>query len=87
MLVSHGKPHRSFLPSDPPTCGITGCTNQPVGGFEEFVEPTAKPGGALLPGVRLYWCRRHQFQLEARTVVKPGRRLSGGEIDIVPAPG
>jgi hypothetical protein len=62
--------------------------NQPIGGFEEFIEGTSGESGArLLPGIRLYWCRRHQFQLEARTVVKPGRRLSADDVDAVPAPG
>ena len=87
MLVSHRKPLRSFLPAGPPACGIAGCINQPIGGFEEFVDdPSAAPGGALLPGVRLFWCRRHQFQLEARTVIKPGRRLSASDVDALPGP-
>ncbi|MGC2582645.1 MAG: hypothetical protein WA399_11145, partial [Acidobacteriaceae bacterium] len=72
MLISPGKPLRSFVSAGPPACGIAGCVNQPVGGFEEFVDgPSSEPGAAPLPGVRLFWCRRHQFQLEARTVVKP----------------
>ncbi len=82
MLVSNRKPLRSFVPARPPTCGISGCINQPVGGFEEFVDdPSGHPGSPLLPGLHLYWCRRHQFQLEARTVIKPGRRLSGDDVD------
>ncbi|MGA8531727.1 MAG: hypothetical protein WB622_18545 [Acidobacteriaceae bacterium] len=56
--------------------------SQPIGGFEELIENLSGEAGApLLPGVRLYWCRRHQLQLEARTVVKPGRRLSAADID------
>lgn len=65
MLVSHRKPLRSFLSADPPTCGILGCTHQPVGGFEELVDGPRDAAAALLPGIRLYWCRRHQFLLEA----------------------
>ena len=88
MQVAHRNPLRSFVISGPPACGITGCLNQPVGGFEEFVEDTsAHPGSPLLPGIRLYWCRRHQFQLEARTVVKPGRRLSASDVDAISLPG
>lgn len=88
MLVSHRKPQRSFLPSGPPFCGIAGCINQPIGGFEEFIgNPSGDPGAALLPGIKLYWCRRHQFQLEARTVVKPGRRLSADDVDALPIAG
>jgi hypothetical protein len=82
MLVSRTKPLRSFVSSGPPACGIDGCINQPTGGFEESIEEVSGgPAAALLPGIRLFWCRRHQFQLEARTIVKPGRRISGGEID------
>lgn len=82
MLASRRKPVRPVLPGRPPACGIAGCTHQPIGGFEEFIEDlTSPPGAALQPGVPLYWCRRHQFQLEARTVVKPGRRLSAADID------
>jgi hypothetical protein len=82
MLVSHRKPLRSFVPAGPPACGIAGCINQPIGGFEEFVEnASGDPGATLVPGIHLYWCRRHQFQLEARTVIKPGRRLSGDDLD------
>ncbi|MGA7521810.1 MAG: hypothetical protein WBW84_04975 [Acidobacteriaceae bacterium] len=88
MLISHRKPLRSFVPAGPPACGIAECINQPIGGFEEFIEnPSGPPGAALLPGVRLYWCRRHQFQLEARTVIKPGRRLSANDVDAAPVPG
>lgn len=84
MLISQRKPLRSFLLAEPPSCGIAGCTHQPVGGFEEFVDdPSGNPGAALLPGIRLFWCRRHQFQLEARTVVKPGRRLSASDLDAI----
>ncbi|HEY1808430.1 MAG TPA: hypothetical protein VGG42_07690 [Acidobacteriaceae bacterium] len=87
MLVSHRKPLRSFLPSGPPACGISGCTHQPIGGFEEFVDDSSRdPGEVLLPGLLLFWCRRHQFQLEARTVVKPGRRLSGDDVDALSLP-
>lgn len=82
MLVSQRKPLRSFIPAGPPSCGMAGCLNQPIGGFEEFIDdPSGDPAAALLPGVRLFWCRRHQFQLEARTVIKPGRRLSADDID------
>lgn len=82
MHVSHRKPVQSFLAVSLPACGIAGCLNQPIGGFEEFVEnPSLHPGAPLLPGLRLFWCRRHQFQLEARTVVKPGRRLSADDIE------
>ena len=69
MLVSHRKPLRAFVSGSPPTCGIAGCVNQPIGGFEEFIDKPSTIPGALPPGLRLYWCRRHQFQLEARTVV------------------
>ena len=88
MHVSHRNPLRSFLPAHVPACGIAGCINQPIGGFEELIEnPSAAPEGALLPGVRLFWCRRHQFQLESRTVVRPGRRLSADDIDALSLPG
>jgi hypothetical protein len=87
MLIAPGKPLRSFVPSGPPACGIAGCVNQPIGGFEELIEnQSGVAGAALLPGLSLYWCRRHQFQLEARTVVKPGRRLSADDIDVLSAP-
>ncbi|HZZ38001.1 MAG TPA: hypothetical protein VFE06_02645 [Acidobacteriaceae bacterium] len=82
MLIFPGKPLRSFVPAGPPACGIVGCVNQPIGGFEEFIESASvDPPSPLLPGLSLYWCRRHQFQLEARTVVKPGRRLSAEDVD------
>ena len=87
MHVSHKKPHPSFLPATPPACGIEGCTNQPIGGFEELTEDlSGDPEAPPLPGLRLFWCRRHQFQLEARTVVKPGRRLSADDIDPLSVP-
>jgi len=88
MHVSHRNPLRSFVPTGSPACGIAGCINQPVGGFEEFVENlSGDPAAALLPGIRLFWCRRHQFQLEARTVVKPGRRLSAADVDALSVSG
>lgn len=87
MPVSHRNPLRSFL-SGTPACGIAGCVHQPIGGFEEFIENSfAHPGTPLLPGVRLFWCRRHQLQLEARTLVKPGRRLSAAEVSALSTPG
>jgi len=88
MHVSHRNPLRSFVTAGPPACGIAGCGNQPVGGFEEFVDNLSTGLGAdLLPGIRLFWCRRHQFQLEARTVVKPGRRLSAADVDALSVSG
>lgn len=88
MHVSQRNPLRSFVFAGPPACGIAGCINQPVGGFEELIEnPAAHPGAPLLPGIRLFWCRRHQFQLEARTVVKPGHRLSAADVDALSLPG
>jgi len=84
MLVSQRKPLRSFLSAEPPACGIAGCTHQPIGGFEESVaDPSGEAGAVPPPGIRLFWCRRHQFQLEARTVVKPGRRLSPTDLDSI----
>ncbi|HEX3661034.1 MAG TPA: hypothetical protein VHU89_06360 [Acidobacteriaceae bacterium] len=78
------KPLRSFVPTGPPICGTDGCINPPIGGFEEFVDDLSTNAGAtLLPGIFLYWCRRHQLQLEAGTAAKPGRRLSATDLDVL----
>lgn len=87
MLTSHRKPVRIFAHPDAiPQCGIDGCINQPVGGFEEFLDLAPKNPGVLTPGLHLYWCRRHQFMLEARTLHKLGRHLSSQDVDSITGP-
>jgi hypothetical protein len=62
-------------------CGFRGCTNPPVGGFEEVIEVGhMQAPDATIPGQWTAWCNDHREILEPKVASERGRRLTPREL-------
>jgi len=63
-------------------CGVIGCSEKAVGGFQEMIEAGDMMNpSATLPGLRTFWCEYHKESLQAHVLAKRGVWLRGKDLE------